>query len=133
MRIIILLLFLILSVVSLAYADVTFDEVRSAILKKSIHDSSQSLLDEFEGKVVNGSGYVVDVVKYPARHKVTVLISKEKSRNKLSASVSIDVPKTSLFHNRAKRLSRGERVFYSGKIDDIYRGKIFLKDYVRLN
>jgi len=127
--------FLILSlmITSLAYADVSFGEVRAAMLKQSVHDSSEVLLNEYEGKIVSGSAYIIQVFRYSKPTRAVVLLSEKYSRISASASVSINIPATSLFYDRAMRLNSGEKVFFSGKIVDFYEGKIFLDGDIKLN
>jgi len=120
-------------ITSLAYADVSFGEVRAAMLKQSVHDSSEVLLNEYEGKIVSGSAYIIQVFRYSKPTRVVVLLAEKYSRNSVSASVSINIPATSLFYDRAMRLNSGEKVFFSGKIVDFHDGKVFLDGDLKLN
>ena len=129
MKVLAILAVLVFVLAGAAQADWTFDEIRKAIRDKRPYPEIAALESKHYGRVIRGDGYFF---KYTESQVITgydVQILEDYSEHEKAfvGDVSVEIPKSISAYKEIPKMKPGDRVSFSGRLDDIFGKTIFLR------
>ena len=112
-----------------SYADRIYEELLSAIEDDG---GGKFLTPEkvYTGRIISGEAYVESAEFDNSTGGFTIELVKDPELPSLFPNLIIEVDEDSPYLERARNLSKGEKIFFSGRFDRIFSNSIWIKQDV---
>ena len=114
------------------YAGEIFDEIIDAIRRKATDAELTELKDKHKGKVVKGQGYLTEIIRQ-GYVRVELILSDTNSEDALTEVINIIVPRHEYQLEKAKRLRKGQKIRFRGRLSDVIFGVIYIRGQVEFS
>ncbi len=119
------------------YAGWTFNEIRSAVRRKATGHELAELERKHMGRIIEGEGYMLVIHDAANINGSEVHLVEDRSDldnlNIVRGDVAVEIPAGSPFAKTVKKLKRGDKVSFTGRLSDIFGKTIIIRGSARIS